>query len=389
MADKDQKQLQDANEAYAVYIAQLTAEQLGVATEQSSHKRRADFVTYLHGCGLTLEEWEHGLYGKYKANVDSQVPKFVKRLADTYAGSTFDFELREKEERILGKKADMLVKVSGLAKPHRVSVKNYMGAGGIVRPQVSSGTFLSFACEFVFERVGVGTYTDPRNQDVFEGKLTFRGSNSEERNAVLKYQGRDQFIKPLMFLEQCQQEMRAELLGADCEFYDAARVRAVVDRIAKPAMDTVIDIFRMLDKEEPGVVRLKFLAKIGMDGEEEALFFDSERVVDSITNPKYHDLRAWLNAETTEFKAFQYKQNIRFEFTGSGRKPFRTDVPFTINTNGAWYRPTVRYEGTQEKNDKGHLLQLKWGQRRPYKSREIATSTNTYVDLSKAGIFTS
>jgi hypothetical protein len=152
-------------------------------------------------------------------------------------------------------------------------------------------------------------------------------------------------------------------------------------------MDTVLGIFRMLDKETPELVRLKFLAKIGMDGEEEALFFDSERVVDSITNPKYHDLRAWLNADATDFRVFQYKQNIRFEFTGAGRQPFRTDVPFTINTNGAWHRPTEKYDGLQEKNDKGHKLMLAWGERRPYKSKEIATSTNTYVDLSRAGIF--
>lgn len=381
--DHDQHSIQDSNEAYAAYVAQLTAEELGVATEQCSHKRYAEFVTYLHGCGLTLEEWEHGLFGKYKANVDAQVPNFVKRLVTTYKGSTFDFELREKEERIEGNKADMLVKVSGLVNPHRVSVKNYMGAGGITRPQVSSGTFLSFACEFVFDRVGVGMYTDPRNDGLFDGKVTFRGSNNGERNAVLTYEGRDQFIKPLMFLDQCQQEMRTELLGPDCEFYDALRVRAVVERIAKPAMDTVLAIFEMLGEE---TVRMKFLAKIGMDGKEEALFFDSERVVDSITNPKYHELRAWLNADTTEFSVLQHKQNIRFAFTEGARR-FTTDVPFTINTNGAWYRPKERYQGTWTYNDKGHDVALLWGQRRPYKSKEIATSTNTYVDLSKAGIF--
>ena len=384
--DNDQHSIQDSNEAYAVYVAQLTAEALGVATEQSSNKRYAEFVSYLHGCGITLEEWEHGLFGKYMRNVDAQVPKFVKRLVTTYSGSTFDFELREKEERILGNKADMLVNVSGLAEPHRVSVKNYMGAGGIIRPQVSSGTFLSFACEFVFDRIGVGTYTDPRNDGPFDGKFAFRGSNNAERNAVLTFQGREQFIEPLMFLGRCQQEMRTELLGADCEFYDATRVRSVVERIAEPAMATVLDIFRMLDEEEDKTVRLKFLAKIGMDGKEEALFFDAERVVDSITNPKYHDLRGWLNADSTTFRVFQHKQNIRFGFT-EGTRSFGTDVPFTINTNGAWYRPKERYTGTRVYDDKGHDVALLWGQRRPYKSKEIATSTNTYVDLSKAGIF--
>ncbi len=381
--DNDQHSIQDSNEAYAVYVAQVTAEDLGVATERSSRERYAEFATYLHNCGLSLDEWEHGLYGKYKANVDTQVPKFVARLADTYHESTFDFELREKEERIEGNKADMIVKVSGLEAAHRVSVKNYIGAGGILKPQVSSGTFLSFACEFVFDRVGVGVYTDPRDSALFDGNPTFRGSNNTQRNAVLEFERREEFIEPLMFLDRCQQEMRAELLGPDCEFYDAVRVRSVVERIAQPAIESVLHIFGLLGEDK---VRWKFLAKIGMDGKEEALFFDSHRVVDSITNPRYHELRAWLNAETTAFSFFQHRQNIRFEFT-DGVQTFKTDVPFTINTNGAWYRPKQHYEGSVTYDDKGHDVDLFWGQRRPYKSREIATSTNTYVDLSKTGIF--
>ncbi len=377
--DDDHHGIQDSNEAYTVYVAQFAAEELSVATARSSHKRYDEFVRYLLGCGLTLEEWEHGPYGKYKANVDSQVPKFVRRLSDFHKGSTFDFELREKEERIAGRKADMLVVVSGLSAPYRVSVKNYMGAGGITRPQVSSGTFLSFACAFVFDRVGVGCYTDPRTKGAY-----FRGSNNCEREAVLRHEGREQYIEPLMFLDQCQQEMRTELLASDCEMYDAQRVRAVVDRIAKPAMHAVLGMFDSLGTD---MVRWKFLAKIGMDGKEESLFFDAGRCVDSITSPKYHDLRARLNAENTEFSVYQHKQNIRFEFAQGSDVLLKTDVPFTINTNGAWHRPTVRYEGLQTKVDIGHSLELLWGQRRPYKSKEIATSTNTYVNLSKTGIF--
>ena len=383
--DNDQHSIQDSNEAYAVFVAQLTAEGLGVATHRASGARYEEFTSYLEKCGLTLQEWEHGLFGRYKTNVDTQVPEFVRRLITAYPGRTFEFELREKEERIEGNKADMFVTPSGLGRPLRVSVKNYIGQGGITRPQVSSGTFLSFACEFVFDRVGVGIYTDPRHGvDASSGKPVFRGSNNESRNAVLTYQGRERLIRPLMLLDDCQQEMRAELLGPECEFYEGDRVRSVVERIAEPAIEAVLEIFSILGQ---GNVRFKFLAKIGMDGKEDALFFDSERVVDSITNPKYNELRGWLNSEATDFRAFRHKQGIRFAFS-DGARDFSTDVPFTINTNGAWYRPKPPFSGTRVYRDKGHDVQLRWGQRRPYKSKEIATSTNTYVDLRKAGLFT-
>lgn len=189
----------------------------------------------------------------------------------------------------------------------------------------------------------------------------------------------------LELLEQLNAEMREELLGPECEMYDKARVRMVVERIAQPGMEAVLRIFDILGSAR---VREKFLARVGMDGKEEALFFDADRYVDSITNPRYHDLRQKLNADTTEFTAAQHRQGIRFEFTDErGKDLLRTEVPFTVNTNGAWYRPRARYQGLREYDDKGHPMMLEWGQRRPYKSREIATSTNTYVNLARTGIF--
>ncbi len=380
--DDDQHGIQDSCEAYSVYVMQKTAEDFGVSTAQCGHERWAEFLEYLTDCGLTLEEFRRGEYGKYMRNADRQLPRFVRRLADHYGGSTFGFENVEARMRNAGLKADVLIHVSALSGPIPVSLKNYIGAGGITRPQVSSGTYLSFACGFVFSRIGVGRYEDPRPD---APSPTFSGANVDVRNAVLDYMDQPQLKAPLSVLDRLQAEMRSDLLGADCEMYEQRRVRAAVDRIVGPGIEAVLLIFSVLGSDR---VREKFLARMGMDGKEEALFFDSERYVDSITDPAYHNLRQSLNDETTTFDAFQRHQNIRFEFRDeSGRVLLGTDVPFTINTNGAWYRPKQRFQGMRTYNDKGHLVRLRWGQRRPYKSREIATSTNTYLNLAKAGIF--
>ena len=380
--DRNQHNIQDSCEAYAVYVMQQTAEDLNVATTRCCSARLAEFVTYLTDCGLTLDEFARGEYGRYKTNADLQLPDFVKRLADHFQGSTFDFENVEARIRNAGGKADVFIHVSGLGDPIPVSIKNYIGGGGITRPQVSSGTYLSFACGFVFDRKGVGTYDDPRPD---APSTAFKGSVITTRNAVLDFLRKSELKDPLAVLDRLQAEMREELLAPDCEMYDKERVRSVVERIAPAGIETVLHIFELLDHE---VVRKKFLERIGMDGKEEALFFDAERYVDSITNPTYHKLREELNAETTWFTVRQHLQSIRFEFTDKADKALlRTDVPFTINTNGAWYRPKERYDGLREYNDKGHVVTLKWGQRRPHKSKEIATSTTTYLDLRKVGIF--
>lgn len=395
--DNDQHYAQDSCELYAVYKMQEAAERLGRSDGVHSGERWEEFVAYLSDCGLTVDEFENGKFRKYRQNVDQQVPAWVERLGLHFGGSNFFFENVEKEMRDRGMKADLLVHLSGEAEGHiAVSIKNYIGAGGITRPQVSSGTFLSFATGFVFDRVGVGQYVDPRPE---ADPPVFKGSTTVARDAVLDYmdehasefvaiRGTWRSIKPLLHhLERLQAEMREELLGPDCEMYDQARVRAVVERIAKPGIDTVLAIFEVLGED---VVRHKFLDRIGMDGDgkEEALFFDSERYVDSITNPAYHQLRELLNDAATDFSYVRHKQNIRFEFRSlSGKVLLKVDVPFTINTNGAWFRPRERFSGQQSYLDKGQTVSLKWGQRRPNKSKEIATSTNTYLDLGKTGIF--
>jgi hypothetical protein len=66
------------------------------------------------------------------------------------------------------------------------------------------------------------------------------------------------------------------------------------------------------------------------------------------------------------------------------RTLLQVDVPFTINKNGAWISGDY-YTGTRWHAKEGR--QLAWGQRRPKKSRELATSINTYVNFGATGIF--
>jgi len=285
-----QHTVQDSCEAYAVYVMQKTAEDLGKATRKSSHQRWAEFVDYLAKSKLTLDDLETGEFAKYKRNVDLQVPLFVERLIDHFQGSTFVFENVEAAARNDGMKADVHVHVSGRGTPVPLSIKNYVGSGGITRPQVSSGTFLSFACGFVFDRIGVGKYEDTRPS---ADRAFFMGSNGEDREAVLEYEGRPEFAKLLGHLVDLNDVMRNDLLGDDCVMYDQTRVRAAVERCADAGIATTLAIFDKLGSDR---VREKFLARIGMDGKEEALFFDSGLYVDSITTPKYHQLREKLNS---------------------------------------------------------------------------------------------
>ena len=58
--DRNQHNIQDSCEAYAVYVMQQTAEDLDVATTRCCSARLAEFVMYLTNCGLTLDEFARG-----------------------------------------------------------------------------------------------------------------------------------------------------------------------------------------------------------------------------------------------------------------------------------------------------------------------------------------
>lgn len=375
--DREQHITQDAAEHYAVFLMAATAEQNGWASRKSSEALRESFLEYLSERGWSVEDDFSKKYPSYKRNVDKQIPNFVKRLHSKFEMAKFDFQIDEAHFRNQGLKADFTVDVSSRDQPFMVSLKNYIGAGGITRPQVSSGTFLSFAAGFVFDRVGVGTYADPRTVD---GK--FSGSSKVQRNAVLTFENRQKLIAPLEVLEGLQQTVRDQLLTL--KIYDKSKVRAVIEQIVPLGQEAMIAVFEELGLDK---VREKFLERVGLDGTEEILYFDENNSIDSITNPKFHALCESVNNPETNFEIIPVGQSLRFQFTKDNEDILKVDVPLTVNTNGAWHRPKEKYEGTQTKNDKGHELELLWGEIRPYKSREIATSTNTYVNLQATGIF--
>lgn len=375
--DREQHITQDAAEHYAVFLMAATAEKNGWASRESSPALWESFLGYLSERGWSIEDDFAESHPEYKRNVDKQIPVFVNRLHAKFETAKFAFQIDEARFRNLGLKADFTVDVSGRDEPFMVSLKNYVGAGGITRPQVSSGTFLSFAAGFVFERVGVGTYADPR---IAGGK--FSGSSKEQRNDVLRFENRQTLIAPLEVLENLQQTVRDQLLSL--KFYDKSKIRAVVEHIVPLGQEAMLAVFRELGLD---TVREKFLERVGLDGTEEILYFDQNKSIDSITNPKFHALSEAVNNPRTIFEIIPVGQSLRFQFTKNAENVLKVDVPLTINTNGAWHRPKEKYEGTQVKNDKGHEVELVWGEIRPYKSREIATSTNTYVNLQATGIF--
>ncbi len=166
----------------------------------------------------------------------------------------------------------------------------------------------------------------------------------------------------------------------DFEFLDEDEFDKARKEVGASGQAIILEILHRLD---PATVKDRLLEMTGLDGREEVLLLDPYRRSDTITNEGFCQLRFGVSdpASTVEFGA--HGQSIRFEFILGSRSLLTVDVPFTINKNGAWI--SDEYEGTRFHEKEG--LELATGQRRPMKSKQLATSTNTYVDFDAAGIF--
>ena len=103
----------------------------------------------------------------------------------------------------------------------------------------------------------------------------------------------------------------------------------------------------------------------------------------SLFNTNYRNILERCNSINS---VVEYKVNgkgVLFTIT-DGEDIVSIEVPFTLQKNGAWYLCGDAYEGTVY--HKKEQVDLAYGQRRPKKSKEINTSTNTYLNLKKAGV---
>jgi hypothetical protein len=183
-------------------------------------------------------------------------------------------------------------------------------------------------------------------------------------------------------MDELNAAIRARFIdGPEFEFIDEATFDQARKECGEAGAAVALEILESID---PARLKARALRMTGMDGVEEMLLMDPLQFADSITNPTFAMLRDSLHDPTTTVRIGRRGQGIGLDFLSDERVLLQVDVPFTINKNGAWISGD-RYEGTKWHTKEGR--ELAYGQRRPRKSRELATSINTYVNFGATGIF--
>ena len=364
----------DACEVAMVFLIADELERKNVASEKISESRKEDLLNHLSEQPKLkgIEELSKKTYYK---NCVKWAPKFVSELIDTFPNSTFNVFDVEKEYRDMNMKGDFAIVVDG-KETISFSLKNYKG--GVKRPQVCSGTYNSFVMNILFKSDGVGMFTNPIDGSRFNGKGKYRDLMVE------KNYGMD-IVKILHKLDKLNVDMKEDFANSpDRKFFDKIMWETSCHDIGHEGADMVLDFLK--NYVPKNLVRNRVMKMAGIDGAEELLAFDGKNYLNSLVNKRFK--RMLETIPTCELNYFRHAKNIRFEFKSGDEIILEIDIPFTLNSNGCWYKgDTVKdiYEGKRFHEKEG--IELEWGERRPKKSREIATSVNTYVDFAKAGLF--
>jgi hypothetical protein len=379
---------QDALERLAAVRLQQLAEDVNRAHGTSAAEQLAKLDAELASKGHT---WDSLLASDraatYKANLDAATADFFPRLCKTHPEATFSFDFSGTTGRIAQIKGDINIEIltADLQVVRSVSLKNYQN--GPARIQVGSGTFQSFAVGFFLESAGIGKWKHPDgSQHTTNNAAKFRPwRDSALRASILDHDTAEAAVALFGELDSLHDEQRSLFLSSETfSFYKEDEVSAERARIGTEGARIIRTLVALLPADR---VRARMLKATGLLDGEDLLVFGDGQIADTLTDDRFGAFVTALRGSRLEISSAG--QSVSFSFLtdledGTTEPVLDVEIPCTINTNGAWYRDGDPYEGVRwhasEKRD------LAWGERRPRKSSQIATSTNTYLNLGSTGL---
>jgi len=364
--------IQDAAEAYIVYRLQDLAVKNNTALTNSAEDKKKLFNIYCYDRGIESD------FNKsvYKENIDAVVDKFYSDLIKEYPNKKFDFVDVEKEFRDKKWKGDFIIQFEDESYVS-FSLKNYKK--GFDRIQLCSGTWHSFLNNFLFKSAGVGTFIDPYTQEVFQG------CDYERRDSLVDRLGYSDLKNVYNFFDNVNTTIKEYYTYGDtANQWSNVSLKWKQDcaNYGLEAATKIIDALNGIDNDK---VKQRILQMAGLTYDEEILLVGKGKYLSSLFNKRYRDILKRVNSDDCVVEYNTNGKGVLFTLRDSNGIIVSIEVPFTLQKNGAWYLPKQRYSGTEyHPKEKINMI---YGQRRPKKSKEIATSINTYLNLKKAGVY--
>jgi hypothetical protein len=363
--------IQDAAEAYIVYLLQAHAVENKVAITDDVAEKHNTFIQYCEDRDI-LDEFNKSIY---KENIDVVIDKFILDLLAKYPNRKFDFVDVEREFRDKKLKGDFIIQFED-GSSISFSLKNYKK--GFNRIQLCSGTWHSFLNNFLFESAGVGTFFNPFTQEVFQG------CNREYRDSLIEKLGYDALKEVYTFFDSINDTIKKfYTYGEQARYWKNVSAQWKGD-CAAYGLKAAEKIISALDSIPKDMIKNRIIKMAGLNYDEEILLVGNGKYLCSLFNQKYAQILKRVNSTESVVEYITNGKGLLFTLCDSVGVIVNIEVPFTLQKNGAWHLPKTKYVGTQYHNKEG--VALIHGERRPKKSKEISTSINTFLNLKKSGV---
>jgi len=363
--------IQDATEAYIVYLLQAHAVENKVAITDDVAEKHNTFIQYCEDRDI-LDEFNKSIY---KENIDVVIDKFILDLLAKYPNRKFDFVDVEREFRDKKLKGDFIIQFED-GSLISFSLKNYKK--GFDRIQLCSGTWHSFLNNFLFESAGVGTFFNPFTQEVFQG------CNREYRDSLIEKLGYDALKEVYTFFDSINDTIKKfYTYGEQARYWKNVSAQWKGD-CAAYGLKAAEKIISALDSIPKDMIKNRIIKMAGLNYDEEILLVGNGKYLCSLFNQKYAQILKRVNSAESVVEYTTNGKGLLFTLCDSVGVIVNIEVPFTLQKNGAWHLPKTKYVGTQYHNKEG--VALIHGERRPKKSKEISTSINTFLNLKKSGV---
>lgn len=373
----EEHHMQDTGECYWVYIVQKEFEARNIAHLGTVDGKKAEYNNYCSKKNIT----ESFKKSPYKKNMDLALMEFVDKLVERFPGKKMNITDVEKEYRNKGLKGDFTISFNDPSAKISFSLKNYKK--GFNKIQLCSCTWNSFLNKLVLNSAGgPGQYIDCGSGEPFQAQrdLTKRDNN-------YKKLGHEDMLEDVHYFDDIHEMIKQKWVYSEERNFLTPEVYKEWKLDLKLGNEAIEKMIIAMDKLEKKDIQEKIMKMAGWYYEEsyseveELLLIGKEgTMMCSLFNVKYNELLERLNNEESCLSYRKWRKNIRFSIRDSKGEMITFDVPFCLNRNGA-YVTGDRYEGT--KYHKKEKKELKYLERRPKKSKEIATSTNLYCPLTK------
>ncbi len=255
--------------------------------------------------------------------------------------------------------------------PIKLSLKVYKAGDSV---QIASGTFVSTVCSLAYLPVSPGKYM--RHSGETFSTMNKRGQ--EKMYAFMLEDFGDEMVSVVKSIKDLDKQFRDLITQPYIGDNEWEKVCKKVGMDAIPLMTRAFSIVKTSNQKE---FVNRVCARIGIDGSDDVIIGQGEKYFSSINNIYTKNILKLVNLGKVDVIMRQSGKGgegkgIKFDVVDIDTKNvvLSFDMPLTVNKNGAWQLDDVngRYCAT----DKAFI---KYGDPRPVKAKQIATSTNCYI----------